>query len=336
MKMKLTTIGIKTIDFIDLICFPIQFNAHLLYFDKLIYDKKRLTSEIEMCQRVLAGEGDKGIRNKQKDYLASNQKTIELLENNGYLQGIDYSLYNKQGIEAEIIEAFQDDYLMRNLSFRMMWQADGKTFAPKDLAALTNDYKFLHFYYDRKLAEFQNLNSDEYYIPISSEIAKRDVGAFFQDFRLNTETINSDIISFVINEFPVIELNKVGIDRILELRQNNDLMQRQLALRRWINKLIKGKATMFEAKEEFETLSKSYEEHLKLLRVKYSRSKFEVITTAVAELIEDLAKLKLSKLVEKGFSINRGKMDLLIAETRAPGREVSYVDKLKAEMSYIR
>jgi len=46
---------------------------------------------------------------------------------------------------------------------------------------------------------------------------------------------------------------------------------------------------------------------------------------APLEIIEDVAKLRWSKIVKGVFSARHGKVELLEAEMKAPGRECAYV-----------
>jgi hypothetical protein len=58
-------------------------------------------------------------------------------------------------------------------------------------------------------------------------------------------------------------------------------------------------------------------------------SALEGFVTIGAEIIEDLAKLKLTKLAELGFRLVKTRQELLEAEGSAEGRELAYFVRLQ-------
>jgi hypothetical protein len=85
-----------------------------------------------------------------------------------------------------------------------------------------------------------------------------------------------------------------------------------------------------ELEQELEWLLHEYEEHMRLHRMKVNKGSLEVVVTLAAELVEDVAKLRLRNAAGLLFERRRREIALLEAERSAPGRELAYISKAKA------
>jgi hypothetical protein len=55
-----------------------------------------------------------------------------------------------------------------------------------------------------------------------------------------------------------------------------------------------------------------------------------MVLVVTGAALENLMKFKLEKLAKLGFDLKRRNIDLLIEESKAPGRDVSYLVKARA------
>jgi hypothetical protein len=66
---------------------------------------------------------------------------------------------------------------------------------------------------------------------------------------------------------------------------------------------------------------------MKLHKMKANTETVEVLVKLLPETIENLIKLKFSKIPEPFFAFKKRQINLLEAELNAPGREMSYIIK---------
>jgi len=143
------------------------------------------------------------------------------------------------------------------------------------------------------------------------------------------ETPATPVLRLVLPRLPCPAPN-VPLREIFAFRGEEETRARIALLRNWIQK----KATAFPAaspatqkdwSDEIEAQIAEYQQYMRLQKIKYSTARIEVLLTFAAGVIENLAKLKLKDIVKDAFSIFRTKTDLLEAESKAPGRELSYI-----------
>jgi len=92
-----------------------------------------------------------------------------------------------------------------------------------------------------------------------------------------------------------------------------------------MNKIVKGETTTVELVDELNFLTLDFENRMKLERKKYFLSQLEIVFTLPLEIIENIIKLNWSKIPKTLFDIKKNQIDLLISETKAPGREIAYL-----------
>src|SRR5690606_17726888 len=102
-----------------------------------------------------------------------------------------------------------------------------------------------------------------------------------------------------------------------------------LNLRRWIRKISSENLPSTEIEEEIEWLINEFQTHMKFHKMKANTETLEVIVKTPLEIIENLVKLKLSKLPEPLFALKKRQITLIEAELNAPGRELAYIIKSK-------
>jgi hypothetical protein len=83
--------------------------------------------------------------------------------------------------------------------------------------------------------------------------------------------------------------------------------------------------TPVEIQQKLEYLMDQYQKHMALHKMKTRKGVLETVVVSSAELVENIAKLKLSEVAKKLFSFRERRLSLLETELTAPGREVAYI-----------
>jgi hypothetical protein len=133
-----------------------------------------------------------------------------------------------------------------------------------------------------------------------------------------------DVLRVLINEMPQ-PSDDTALDRILEFRSDTDSKNKIIAFRHWIQNLIAQKISAREAIEEMEFLKMQYAEHMCLHGMKVNTGFCETLVTTAFGMAENLVKLKWSEFGKVPFILKHRKIELLEAEAKAPGREISYL-----------
>lgn len=134
----------------------------------------------------------------------------------------------------------------------------------------------------------------------------------------------NDVIDLTITQFPVPD-ELTPWENIIEFKKEN--RDKLLLLRRWIHEVTRKEMSLKDIYLELEYLKSEYEKAMRIYEIKYTQGVVETVITATLEMIENVARLQPSKVAKSLFNIKRRKVDLLEAELKAPGREISYVVK---------
>jgi hypothetical protein len=144
------------------------------------------------------------------------------------------------------------------------------------------------------------------------------------------EAKRSQVVNLVINQFPQID-SSVKWEQIVEFKQDPDSVAKYLALRNWINEILKSNRDIHEIEEKLEYLLNNYQRHMELHKMKYNKSNLELVVTSSLEILENIARLKFSKIAKTLFSFKENELELLEAELKAPGNELAYIDKISTQ-----
>ena len=68
---------------------------------------------------------------------------------------------------------------------------------------------------------------------------------------------------------------------------------------------------------------------MKIHKMKANTETLEVMVKAPLEIVENLIKLKFSKIPEPLFALKKRQINLMEAELNAPGREMAYIIKAR-------
>ena len=120
---------------------------------------------------------------------------------------------------------------------------------------------------------------------------------------------------------------------IFALKQDIGLRDRARKLRLWASKIAESETSPATVEEQLADLLSDYETYLRAHKLKYDTMTLGAIVVLGAELIEDVAKLRLGKLAAKLFSASKTKAEMTLSEMQAPGRELSIVTHLNRKLA---
>ncbi len=141
----------------------------------------------------------------------------------------------------------------------------------------------------------------------------------------------SSVVQIVLREVPMPKAS-VSWEKILEFRSDPDSISKLLTLRDWVTEVSHSNLTSEEIRDKTEYLMDQYRLHIKLHKLKTTAGLLETIVKGSTDILEDIAKFKISKLMEGLFSARRREIELLEAELKAPGREIAYIVKAKEQL----
>lgn len=128
----------------------------------------------------------------------------------------------------------------------------------------------------------------------------------------------------IIEKFPYLD-ELTSLEQILDFRTDPDSRRTITSLRRWASNIVAANRSAAEIAQEIEYLLGEYQRYMKLHEMKITRGAWETVITTAAESIEHLLKLQFGKAAKSLFALSSRKIELLEAETKAPGREIAYL-----------
>lgn len=147
-----------------------------------------------------------------------------------------------------------------------------------------------------------------------------------------TNAKKRDVIRVVLNKLPLPD-NMTPWEKIIDYRDDPDNQKNLLGLRRWIRKISTKELSKAEIEDEIEWQINEFQRHMKYHKIKANTETLEVLVKAPLEIIENLVKLKLSKLPEPFFAVQKRKLMLMEAEMNNPSKELAYIIKSREAFS---
>lgn len=141
----------------------------------------------------------------------------------------------------------------------------------------------------------------------------------------------TNVLRIVIERLPIPD-DSTPWEQIIDYRNDSETKSKFLALKDWMNEMVKAEMSLPEIEDKLEYLLNQYENHMKLHKLKYHAGVLESIIILGSEIIEDLIRLKIGKVTKSLFSLKQRKLNLLEAELKAPGRSVAYI--LRTQMAF--
>lgn len=117
---------------------------------------------------------------------------------------------------------------------------------------------------------------------------------------------------------------------LLDYRSDEETKRKLTALRLWMQHQHSENKNPRLMREELEHLVMEYENHLRLLTRKYEMGVIKGLITASAEAISEIATINVAGALRSLVDFKTRGIDKAIAETQAPGKEVSYISRTKS------
>lgn len=147
-----------------------------------------------------------------------------------------------------------------------------------------------------------------------------------------TSIRKGDVVNLALNSLPLPSPG-TSWEQIFEFRNDPDIKSDLIGLRTWISDSSLTKLSVNEIEDKLEWQIIQYKKHLKLHNLKTNIGAIESVLTIGAEVVENLAKLKLSKAVKAVFSWKHRKIRLLQAELEVPYPELAFIVKARKRFS---
>src|SRR5205814_7905878 len=121
------------------------------------------------------------------------------------------------------------------------------------------------------------------------------------------------VINAVFNSLPM-PCATTPLSEVLDFKRDSEAKGHILALNDWIIEVSTKNLSVPEIEQKIEYLISEYSRFIKLQKLKFEASKFEVIVTSIAEVAENIARLKFSNAAKNIFQLCKNDLKLLEAE----------------------
>lgn len=132
------------------------------------------------------------------------------------------------------------------------------------------------------------------------------------------------VLTVVIRQFPHID-DSIPWEDVIQFREDPEHRSKLIALRRWMRDMAVKDGSAVELSEQLEHLLHEYAAYMKLQRMKASVGRLKCTLTAPLEILENLVKFKWKEIANPLFTLVESHFQLVEAEQKAPGRELSYI-----------
>jgi hypothetical protein len=136
----------------------------------------------------------------------------------------------------------------------------------------------------------------------------------------------SQLVKIVINKLPVPD-DTTSWETLKDFKNDRQAHGAAMRLHNWMFKIVRSDLKIYEVEAELEDLLFTYEEQLRVHKVKYKAGVLESLVVPTMDFFEDLAKLKPGKATKGLFELHKNQFYALEAEMKLPGREVAYIQR---------
>lgn len=286
---------------------------HLLFFDDIIVDDSMFSHEESFARTF-------GHLYNQNEVLFYNIAQFKFLEDKGLIKRVD--ILKSSSFQNKLDSLNLGDKLLKIKNDIIEYTGPprlGKTTLIKTFNPLSKKIEFCDVFSRIGTQIFKEKQED--IVPIITTIHAEKI-------ELNTK--KEKVLNVIINKFPI-PLENISWEQIIDFRDDEDSRRKLLGLRSWITKIGYTNLTLNEIEQEIEYLIMEYENRMKLHKMKYEYGNVELITMGIAEILENVVRLKFSPIAKSIFDLKKRNIDVLIGETKAPGKEMAYISKIKNE-----
>lgn len=145
----------------------------------------------------------------------------------------------------------------------------------------------------------------------------------------NITNVKAETYNLILEDFPIVKVENLAWEQIFDFKNDPDTYNSIWGLRNWITNISKSNKSINEIEEEYRHLKYKYEQAIKIHKLKTSSSVFQTSIQTGAELIENVAKLRLKKVSDLLFKFKENKISLMESELKSEGNQLSYLFKVK-------
>ncbi|MDP3859336.1 MAG: hypothetical protein Q8Q73_16400 [Stagnimonas sp.] len=173
---------------------------------------------------------------------------------------------------------------------------------------------------------------DFYYSMYFAERLKEefDTTAFLSERQFDHGKSSSNemvVLMAVLENIPIPDTD-LPLEQLLDWRSDADAQLKLRRLKHWINTAAsKKEVNSRHLKDEIRYLLDEYQQQMLLHDIKFRSGVLKAVITTTAEILENVAKLKIAKLSEMPFRISDERIQRLSVELQAPGRSLAYIAK---------
>ena len=137
---------------------------------------------------------------------------------------------------------------------------------------------------------------------------------------------SANVIDVVLDNLPM-PSELTPWERILDFKADTEAQGYLQGLKVWMGEIARQKLTANEARDKLDWLLFQHKQHMKAHKLSYRWGTLGGAFIAGAEILEDLAKIKLGKAAGAVVSIVDRRLELIEAELANPAKEISYIVK---------
>ncbi len=145
----------------------------------------------------------------------------------------------------------------------------------------------------------------------------------------STEQREADLLHAIVANLPLPD-DTTPWEVIRDFRSDPEAQIKYRRLRNWINEMAATSIVVPHAIDRLATLTDDYCTFMRLRHQRFGSSTLEIVLTTTAEVVENVARFRLSAAVRELFALKHARHTLLLNELQAPGREVAYVAAINA------
>lgn len=136
------------------------------------------------------------------------------------------------------------------------------------------------------------------------------------------------VVRFILRQVPV-PPRDIPMQEILQFRNDSEAQAELSRLRAWITRATKDCESLAHFEDEYRALYEDYKRSLSRLSRTFHTSALGIIATVAAEIVDNLAQLKLGSAVKALFDWQSTVIELEEKTENVPGRELAYLKRIE-------
>jgi len=265
--------------------------------------------------------------NKELDYLIENDKII--MDAPTYLELQDEKIEECRQISHALSDSIlhysksksESQQLYSNTEFSSEKMQDIANFFARRKQPIVFDNDLIVYAHNLAIRE------ESIYFNYTNHFNSTPIIQKFNEFE-GYETKKQKIINIFYNKIPL-PSDQCPWEEIFNFKNDETSIGFLKGLKHFINCLSNDIRPINEIEDELEWRLFKYEEALRLHRLKTENSTLKIILMIGAEILENLPRLRFSKIIQSFYKLKENKIELLEAELKTEGSELAYISRAK-------